>query len=561
MTVGDSLPPASASAPSSLSADSLPPGVDPTRPSAGRIYDLFLGGTDYLEVDLKVAEVLRQLAPEAEDGVWANRGFLQRSARWMALEGVDQFIDIGAGLPTRNNTHEAVQSVNPDARTVYVDNDTMILAHARSLLEGTPNTAYISGDFRDPDSVLGDPELRAMIDFDKPVGLMLTMILHFVSDDVDPVSLVHRYLDALAPGSYLALSHGTSSRTNPDVIERAKALYANATEQLHIRTEEEINQFFDGLDFVPPYDGAPAKLTYVGLWGAEDPEAADSDGSRWVMCGVGRKPRPVPEGVDTSRPAAARVYDYILGGEINYAVDRQAVEHTKQGVPELPDIAWSNRGFHQRAAKWLAESAGIRQFLDIGSGLPTQNNTHEVVQRVAPDAHVVYVDIDPMVKAHAADLLRGSPHTAVITGDVRDPDGILLNADVRSLIDFSQPVALFMTGLLMLVSDESDPAGLLRRYLDALAPGSYLALTHPTGDRQAPDKAERMSGVLGRGGSFTLRPKEFVEGLFAGLEFVPPYPDAEAGLTWAGLWGAEDPESADSDGSRWMYCGVARKPA
>lgn len=267
----------------------------------------------------------------------------------------------------------------------------------------------------------------------------------------------------------------------------------------------------------------------------------------------------LPPGVDPTRPAAARVYDYILGGTQNTEVDRQAVEHTKQGVPELPDIAWSNRGFHQRAARWLAEN-GIRQFLDVGSGLPTQNNTHEVVQRVIPDAHVVYVDIDPMVKAHAEDLLRGADNTAVLTGDVREPDAILTSPEVRSLIDFDQPVGLFMTGLLMLVDDESDPRGLVQRYMSALVPGSYLALTHPTGDKQAPEAAERMSGVLGRGGHFNLRPTEYIRTLFDGLELVPPYEGAVPAVTFAGLWGAVDVEAADSDGSRWMLAGVARKP-
>jgi hypothetical protein len=272
------------------------------------------------------------------------------------------------------------------------------------------------------------------------------------------------------------------------------------------------------------------------------------------------KDEAVPPGVDVTKPAAARVYDYILGGSQNFEIDRAAVEMTRQGVPELEDIAWSNRGFHQRAARWLAQEAGIRQFLDIGSGLPTQNNTHEVVQRVIPDAHVVYVDVDPIVKAHAAELLRGSATTAFVLGDVREPDAILQSAEVRGLIDFTKPVGLFMTGLLMLVPDEFDPPTLVKRYLAAVVSGSYLVLTHPTADKQAPEAAERMSGVLGRGGSFTLRPKSVVEGLFSGLDLVAPYPGAEPQVTYAGLWGAEDRVTADSDGSRWMYCGVARKP-
>lgn len=269
----------------------IPPAVDPTVPSAGRIYDLFLGGTNHLEVDQKVAAVIRDMLPEAEDAAWANRGFLQRAARWLALDaGIKQFIDIGAGLPTRNNTHEAVQAVDAETRTVYVDNDPMILAHAHALLADTSNTAFVNGDLRDPDGILDHPEVRDLIDFGQPVGLIFAAVIHFIPDETDPWSLTRRYLDALAPGSYLALSHATSDRTNPEVIERARQLYASATEQLYFRPEADIKRFFEGLELAPPYKGAEADLTYVGIWGAEDEEFADSDGSRWLMCGVARKP-------------------------------------------------------------------------------------------------------------------------------------------------------------------------------------------------------------------------------------------------------------------------------
>ncbi|GAA4984307.1 SAM-dependent methyltransferase [Actinopolymorpha pittospori] len=271
--------------------EAVPPGVDPTRPSAGRLYDYYLGGTEHLEIDRIAAERIRARMPELEDGAWANRGFLQRSARWMAAEaGIRQFIDIGAGLPTRNNTHEAVQSVALDAHTVYVDNDPMVLAHARSLLEGADNTGFIAGDFRAPDDVLGAPEVQALIDFDKPVGLMLIAVVHFVSDDSDPWALVRRYLDALAPGSHLSLSHITADRNRPEVVETFHEVYAAANEQVHFRSKPDVERFFDGLELVPPYEGAKEGVTYTGLWGADDPETADSDGSRWVYCGVARKP-------------------------------------------------------------------------------------------------------------------------------------------------------------------------------------------------------------------------------------------------------------------------------
>jgi S-adenosyl methyltransferase len=278
----------------------VPPGVDPTRPSSGRLYDYYLGGTENLEVDRKAAAVLKQLIPELEDAAWANRGFLQRSAQWLALEcGITQFIDIGAGLPTRNNTHEAVQfrdfeaeaeGVDLRARVVYVDSDLMVVMHAKQLLEDVPYTAFVLGDLRDPQGVLNHPDTRALIDFDQPVALMLAAVAHFVPDSEDPWGIVAEYMDAFAPGSYLALSHATADNQNQETAKKGTAVYDQATEQLHLRSKAEITRFFDGLELIPPYDGAKAELTYVGLWGAEDAAAADSDGSRWLYAGVGRKP-------------------------------------------------------------------------------------------------------------------------------------------------------------------------------------------------------------------------------------------------------------------------------
>lgn len=229
--------------------------------------------------------------PELEDGAWANRGFLQRSTRWLAAEaGIRQFIDIGAGLPTRNNTHQAAQAVAPDARIVYVDNDPTVLEHARSLLVGTSGTAFIRGNLRDPDGILGNSKLRTQIEFDRPVALMLVAVVHFISNELDSAGLVARYMDALAPGSYLALSHITADRNSPDVVQMFHDVYANANEQVHFRSKSEVEALFAGLELVPSYEGAGVGGdTYTGLWGADDPEAADSEGSRWVYCGVARR--------------------------------------------------------------------------------------------------------------------------------------------------------------------------------------------------------------------------------------------------------------------------------
>jgi hypothetical protein len=269
----------------------------------------------------------------------------------------------------------------------------------------------------------------------------------------------------------------------------------------------------------------------------------------------------VPEGVDPTRPSPARLYDYYLGGTHNYEADRQAAEQIRRSMPDLADAAWANRGFHGRAAVWMAASQGIRQFLDLGSGLPTQNNTHQAVRRVAPDARVVYVDVDPIVAAHGAPLLAADGSTALITADVRDPDAILEHPELRRLIDFSQPVGVLMTAVVHFVADGSDPWSLVRRYMTATAPGSYLALSHLTHDRVPPQITEAGLEVYQRTASnIYARSHDEVTRFFDGLELAPAQPGGERAITFVGLWGAEDVAAADSDGSRHFYCGVARRP-
>jgi hypothetical protein len=268
-----------------------------------------------------------------------------------------------------------------------------------------------------------------------------------------------------------------------------------------------------------------------------------------------------PRGVDPATPSTARLYDYYLGGKNNFKVDRDAGDRLKAQVPELADAAWANRGFHQRAVRWLAAEGGIRQFIDIGSGLPTQGNTHEVVQAVTADAHVVYVDHDPMVAVHSKALLTSMGSTKVITADLRMPDRVLEDPDLRELIDFNKPVGLVMTAVLHFVSDERDPWGIVRRYVDALAPGSYLVLSHGTMDRIPPQTVNAIYEVYARASEMAyLRGRADVERFFEDLELVPPFDGAGQVLTYVGEWGAEDPELADSDGSRISYCGVARRP-
>ena len=271
--------------------------------------------------------------------------------------------------------------------------------------------------------------------------------------------------------------------------------------------------------------------------------------------------RQAPGGVDPSTPAPARIYDYLLSGENNFQSDRDAAERITSVVPEIRDCAWANRGFHQRAAKWIARR-GVRQFIDIGSGLPTVRNTHEVVQAVDPQCRVVYVDNDPMVREQATELLTGRADVRVILGDLRDPDGVIEHPDVRALIDFSQPTGLMMTAVMHFVADTWEPHHILGRYLEVLAPGSYLALSHLTDDHKPPRAVAAFRLVFDHATEqMHFRTRAEIERFFAGLDLVAPYrPGAKGRLCYAGDWGAVDPELAESDGSRWLYCGVARRP-
>jgi len=262
----------------------VPPGVDATKLSPARVYDYFLGGTNNFLVDRQAAEFLRTSIPDLVDALWANRGFHGRAAVWMARHGISQFLDIGSGLPTQNNTHESVQKINPDSRVVYVDNDPMVAAHAGALLDVAGTTAVILADLRDPDALLSHPDLLRLIDLAEPVGVLMTDVMHFVPDTDDPWGLVTRYMAATVPGSYLALSHGTTEQMPPRQSQAARD-----TADVWPRSRAQVARFFKGLELLAPYNGAKPGITYAGLWGAEDPEAADTDGSRFFYCGVARR--------------------------------------------------------------------------------------------------------------------------------------------------------------------------------------------------------------------------------------------------------------------------------
>ncbi len=258
-------------------------------------------------------------------------------------------------------------------------------------------------------------------------------------------------------------------------------------------------------------------------------------------------------GLDTSVAHPARVYDYWLGGKDNFAADREAAERVLAVTPGLRQRVQANRAFLARAVRYLATEAGIRQFLDIGTGIPSANNTHEVAQSAAPDSRVVYVDNDPIVLIHARALLVSAPKgaTQYVEGDLRQP-GPVLEAAART-IDFSQPVALLLIGVLHLIQDSEGPHEIVTGLMAALPSGSYLAISHPALDI-APGQAEAQRRYNERVSTpQTLRTEQEVARFFDGLELVPP------GVTYVHGW-RPDPADPVPPGGVSAYGGVARKP-
>jgi hypothetical protein len=259
-------------------------------------------------------------------------------------------------------------------------------------------------------------------------------------------------------------------------------------------------------------------------------------------------------GFDTGHAHSARVYNYWLGGKDNYEADREAAEQAIAANPGIIADVRANRAFLTRAVRYLAAEGGVAQFLDIGTGLPTAGNTHEVAQEAAPSARVVYVDNDPVVLAHARALLTSTPQgeTAYLDADLRDTSAIL-SAAARTL-DFKLPIALMLLIILHLIPDADDPHGLVAGLLDALPSGSYLVLAHPASDIRAAEMAEMTKRVNQRmsGQGATMRDLGSISRFFDGLDLIPP------GVVQPQQWRPEPGPAGPAQVTAW--CGVARKP-
>lgn len=238
-----------------------------------------------------------------------------------------------------------------------------------------------------------------------------------------------------------------------------------------------------------------------------------------------KAPSSIPVGVDTTRASIARVYDAALNGKDNYEIDREVLRQVATVAPQVNDLAWSNRNFLVRACRFLAGQAGITQYLDCGSGLPTAENTHQVVQRLQPDAKVLYIDNDPVVLAHGRALLEENDNTLFLSADIFEPDDVLGLPEVHEFLDFSQPIALIQNGTLHHYIGDDGPA-IMQKYVDALAPGSYTVIAHFY-DPQTPEHSEvarkmEEKFVHSPMGSGRFRTRDEILAMFPGQELVPP---------------------------------------
>ena len=253
------------------------------RPNVGRVYNWLLGGKDNYEEDRHVAGQLLAVLPDARAAAWANRRFLGRAVRFLAGDaGIGQFLDIGCGLPAPGHVHQVARELDPQARVAYVDYDPVVISHARALLCTAPGVVAFEGDLRDPVSILNQPDLRAGVDLGASVAVVLGAVLHHIPDEDSPDKLVDLLMGAVAPGSYLVLSHATSEDIGADAAGQVRDLYAQASAPAVFRSRAEVAGFFEGLDLVPPGIGDVAAW-HVG------PRPAQP-GRTIVVGGVGRKP-------------------------------------------------------------------------------------------------------------------------------------------------------------------------------------------------------------------------------------------------------------------------------
>lgn len=256
--------------------------LDVSKPSVARVYDALLGGKNNFAVDRALAQQTLRIAPDAREAVQAHRRLLGRVVRFMTNEGLRQFLDLGSGLPTEQNTHQVAQSAAPMSRVVYVDSDPIVLSHGRALLAENDRTTVVAADIRDPKGILEHPRIRGFIDYERPLALLLAGVIHHMHDFEDPAAVVRGYIDAIPSGSLVLITHLCASGPAALAVERS---YLADLGTGRFRTFEEIEAYFDGLDVVDP------GVVYVPQWHPETPITEPlTTGQQTIVVGVGRKP-------------------------------------------------------------------------------------------------------------------------------------------------------------------------------------------------------------------------------------------------------------------------------
>jgi hypothetical protein len=257
--------------------DHLPPEVDASRPSIARVYDAVLGGKDNFAADRAVVEEVQKTFPDGGGAARINRALLGRAVRYMAQAGIDQFLDLGSGLPTVQNTHQIAQAVNPSARVVYVDNDPMVLAHGRALLAENKFTIVVTADLMEPERLMGRPEITGFLDLSRPLGLIMNAIVHHILDEEDPYGIVARYQELMPSGSYLLLTHFSNSSPEARGLEE---VLLRTLGRGQLRSREQIARFFDGLELVEP------GLVHLPDWHPDEPVSRPLDISGLLYLGA-----------------------------------------------------------------------------------------------------------------------------------------------------------------------------------------------------------------------------------------------------------------------------------
>jgi hypothetical protein len=263
----------------------VPAGIDTSKANIARVYDYWLGGNHNFLADQDAARVMIAVEPNTRAVARANRAFLGRAVRYLAGQaGIRQFLDIGSGIPTAQNVHQVAQQAAPESRVVYADIDPVAVAHSRLLLQDNPGAAVIQADLREPEAILAAPETQLLIDFSQPVAVLLVAVLHFIPDDADPWKIVATLRDALAPGSYLVIVHGTSE-SRPDIHGAVETAYTSrVAASLFLRRRPDILRFFDGFGLIDP------GLVYLPEWRPDSSDDVPEDPRKfWGMVGVGRR--------------------------------------------------------------------------------------------------------------------------------------------------------------------------------------------------------------------------------------------------------------------------------